>query len=542
MSYLFDEIKEKVKELSKKVFATREKDYILEEVCPYLSYLEQAQLLEIFQSSMKSFVRYLNTSGENTQRNIIEQLEKGMEQYEKTGEKKLIPFFTTYLNIDNVEWKDEIVGPVLETLNKDFEQKDKKDPNILFALESFLKELVYSTVTPRIYKKLVKSKSYQNFEEILKKYIHSLTEEELLDSELIVLLVDARYALPKTFDFEILKGKVGDASFEKYKENIESLSEMKEEQKEDFKKEVKKYRIKNLHIPEEIALYVNLYFGEDWDLLRMANLDLIRHYLEKNGIQQANVIYDELISRFNAKGISAWNLIALADVNLSMILFHEATHVIQFNNQKEDRNYYGYGYSMLKDKILQEKLAPSIYNRNHNRYLFEIDADIRGKREFYRILEKLGELGEKEKEDQESLEEEENFRISLSRYLNIDGENYDKGDLFDNLIQEEPTILRKYPILNIEYKQDGTRRNVVEIFQELEFEVISGKRDSEEIKAIAECIFQEGSVIENAEETIKMLNDYIPGDTIILEMEKKIVEGLAVFLKDHNIGDLMKKK
>ena len=534
----FEKIKEKVEELSKKVFANKEKDYILEEVFPTLSIQEQAQLLEVFHTSMKSFTRYLN----NTKIDILSLLERGMEEYEKSGKEELIPFLSTYLNIDDVVFDDAFLSPIIERLNESYDQRLNKNKNFILTMESFLKSLAYTTPSQETHEAIKNSKTYKSYESLLQKYIRSLSEEELLDNELISLIIDARYALKEDFDFAPLKEKIGEVSLEKYKPYIEKGKEMDEETKKEFRKDVKKYRIRNFSLEEEICLYINKHFEEDQDLLRLASPDLVRDYLKRNGVENPNVIYDELITRFNTKGLSSWNLIILGELTLSMMLFHEATHLIQFDNERQDKSYYGYRYSMLKDRILQERLNPVIYNRNHNRYLFEIDADIQGKKEYYRILEKLGQLEEGGKEEREKLKAEEKFRISLSSYLNIDGYNYDKDELFDTLIQENHALLEKYPILNIEYKPNGTRKNAIEILQELEYQSLLGKREDEEIKSIAECIFQEESVIGNAEETIKMLNDYVPGETLIQEMEQKIIEGLTEFLKEHNIGELMKQK
>lgn len=301
-----------------------------------------------------------------------------------------------------------------------------------------------------------------------------------------------------------------------------------------FFNDLKIYRIQNNIIPENICLYINKFYSDNSEILRLCNIDLVRHYLKRNGIDYVSVFYDEAME-IGAIGLADSKFLATKNPKLSIVMFHEATHVIQFNNQKNDKNYLGYNYSMLKDTILCNEMDPVIYNRNHNRYLFEIDADICGEREYYNVLGKLNLLTEENKLKREKLKEKEQFRLSASYYLNINGYDYEKGILFDDIIFQNPTLLAKYPVLQIEYNSDGTRKEMIEILESLEKELSNGVRTEDEIVAISGCIFGEFYEVKDISTTLETLKKYVPKNKVILQLEKNLISELQMLINDKGL-------
>ena len=158
-------------------------------------------------------------------------------------------------------------------------------------------------------------------------------------------------------------------------------------------------------IPEEICIYVNKFYNDNSSAIRLCNIDLLRHYLIKNGLEDTCIFYDDSID-VGTEGLASNKTLAIKNTNLSIVMFHEARHVIQFSNMGNDKNYIRYNYNILKDNILSNYMDRGVYNRNHNRYLFEIDADIEGQKEYYKVLEQMNLLSEADRTKMEKLDEE----------------------------------------------------------------------------------------------------------------------------------------
>lgn len=73
--------------------------------------------------------------------------------------------------------------------------------------------------------------------------------------------------------------------------------------------------------------------------------------------------------------------------------------------------------------------------------------------------------------------------------LNIDGYYYDKYEIFDDILESKPELLIKYPVLQIEYNKNGSKKEICEILSSLEYELNIGKRTADEVIAISDCIF-----------------------------------------------------
>ena len=355
----------------------------------------------------------------------------------------------------------------------------------------------------------------------------------MIDNELINLLIETFPA--------IAYPKLKDRLSSKYKEEIDlkkyNLNKKISIEKDfvSFLEDIKKYRIKYGIIPEEICICANKFYNNNKDIMRLCNIDLIRHYLIKNGIKDICVFYDREIE-VGAKGLANKKTLSIKDINLSSIMFHEARHVIQFNNIENDKNYNGYNYNILKDYILYNNMDISVYNRNHQRYYFEIDADIEGQKEYYKILEKINLVSEAEKEKMAKLDETEQFKIAMASYLNVNGYNYEKGILFDDIIQKNNNLLNQYPVLQIEYDNLGKRKTMLDILKSMEDELNQNRRTKEEIMKISNCIFGEFYEVKDIDETLNSLINYHFQNSVILEIEKNLISELQTLINnDRNL-------
>lgn len=520
--------------MATKRFNADEKDAFFTQSYSNFNVYDQAKIILLFQQDMIAFINYLNNSKEKEI--ILEQLKNGIKKFleEKEVEKclNLLSIILAYINLDNPPFKDELISNAFEKISFIIKDTSIVQINTLGEiLMSYTKLIAYSSPDKRMYDSLLQSKNFKEYEKIICNYIQKLQDEKILDNELINLLIEIAPAISSANIELALKNKIKDSiDLDKYKYFILNMLTM-DKNVDVFFEDIKKYRIQNGIVPENICVYINKFYNSKTEMLRLCNIDYIRHYLIRNGIENTNVFYDELID-FGTKGLAAPTFLSLKVFDLSIVMFHEATHVIQFNNQSSNKNYIKYYYAMLKDNILHQKLDPSVYNRNHNRYLFEIDADIRGENEYYNFLQQLGLLSEEDKEKQTKLEEKETFRISLSNFLNIGGYNYEKGELFDSILSENLDLLDKYHILQIEYNKNGNRKNIVEILKALECELNDNKRSEEEIVSIARCIFGDSYIVEDTSSLLEQLKTFKPTTKTILQLEKGLIQELEMYNKN----------
>ena len=94
-------------------------------------------------------------------------------------------------------------------------------------------------------------------------------------------------------------------------------------------------------------------------LKRYANVDLIKHFLIENGIENPEVIYDKT---YYIGGVARGNLIRIATNSVGITPFHEAIHIIQ--NKDLGKKYHGNRYYMLKDFIIAANIPNEVYRNN----------------------------------------------------------------------------------------------------------------------------------------------------------------------------------
>ncbi len=513
-----------------------ERDNFFLNVFPTIDSFTKAKILKHLMKKIKFFNSYISRS--NAKSKILEELKKEINIFieEKNIQKGvlLLPIilFYTNMNINDIE-SDILLKPLKQLLfmTKNEDLVDNQDFNEIVI--NITKIVAYAFSYEEEYNLLKNNKNYEYYEEIIYSYIDKIKESKMIDNELINLLIETFPA--------IAYPKLKDRLSSKYKEEIDlkkyNLNKKISIEKDfvSFLEDIKKYRIKYGIIPEEICICANKFYNNNKDIMRLCNIDLIRHYLIKNGIKDICVFYDSEIE-VGAKGLANKKTLSIKDITLSSIMFHEARHVIQFNNIENDKNYNGYNYNILKDYILYNNMDISVYNRNHQRYYFEIDADIEGQKEYYKILEKINLVSEAEKEKMAKLDETEQFKIAMASYLNVNGYNYEKGILFDDIIQKNNNLLNQYPVLQIEYDNLGKRKTMLDILKSMEDELNQNRRTKEEIMKISNCIFGEFYEVKDIDETLNSLINYHFQNSVILEIEKNLISELQTLINnDRNL-------
>lgn len=399
-------------------------------------------------------------------------------------------------------------------------------------LMNMTKKIAYTYSHPDIYDALKDNKNYKYFISLLANYIDFKNEDEMLDDELINLVVEINQALNSKELTEKLYNKYPEISLDKYSKYIKHMVIINDNE---FFSDIKKYRIKYGILPEEICLYINKCYASYDNLIRICNIDLLRHHLLKQGIEKVCVFNDKNMSGRYA-GEANERLLVIKRIRLGMPMFHEARHVVQFANMANDKNYYRYNYNILKDTILSNYLDRSVYDRNHNRFLFEIDADIQGLKDYYEVLGKIGRLTSVDKEKMSKIDENEQFSIDYSYDLNVDGYNYFKGDLFDDILKENPDLLDEYPILKIEYNSDGTRKSIIEILDAIEKESQTNNRTEDELYDIGVCIFGDYFVVKDEKENLELLDNYKTNNEIALYLKNYLFSKYSNSLKNKEKG------
>ena len=528
---------EKVNFLFEFKTSNNERDDFFINVFPTLDSFAKAKVLKQLQPKMKLVNSYMFRS--KAKNVILEELKKEINIFLDENDIQkcvdLLPniLFYTSISINDID-SDILLKPLKKILFITKNVDVSNNQNFDKILINITKIMAYAFSYKEEYNSLKNNKNYECYEEIIYDYIDKIDKSKMLDDELVNLIVEALPAIC----FPKLKDKLSskydeEIDLRKYDYYINKMIPL-ENNIENFFLDIKKYKIKYGIIPEEICIYVNKFYSNNDSIMRLCNIDLLRHYLLKNGIEDTCIFYDDSID-IGTEGLASSKTLAIKNINLSIMMFHEARHVIQFSNMEQDKNYIRYNYNILKDNILSNYMDRSIYNRNHNKYLFEIDADIQGEKEYYKVLEHMNLLSEVDKTKMEKLDETEQFRISIASYLNVNGYNYEKGILFDDIIEKNQDLLTKFPVLQIEYDNFGKRKTMLDILKSLEKELDQNKRTKEEIFAISNCIFGEFYEVKDINETLNSLNKYIFKNPIILEIEKRLISELQTLIDDSKI-------
>lgn len=153
-------------------------------------------------------------------------------------------------------------------------------------------------------------------------------------------------------------------------------------------------------------------------------------------------------------------------------VFHECHHAVQFKDFESGSVFSYNEYLMQKDLILSE-FNSKYYSSNYWNVFCEIDAREVGARKtvaYCRELNLVPSTIEKSNPKFASdLLKMQNDSKSESMHYNSAENKIHEGSylnlnlIFDPIIQRHPELLKEHPILNLEYREDGSRKSLSEI-------------------------------------------------------------------------------
>ena len=280
-----------------------------------------------------------------------------------------------------------------------------------------------------------------------------------------------------------------------YSEQFEPMDELVFE---NFCEDLKKIKLLDGVIPEEFCDFIinqklnnNTPINKDIDkylpLLKRTFEDKACYILKSNGIEDYRFKFfkgkegDGTQGYQNADkkeiGFLVDNLINLDASNTHIIntMFHEIQHAIQAKNYTatEFNKLNGFLYNTLKEEIIR-KDDWSFYNRNYSRMYCEIDARLAGARGQAEYLAYIGipenqiiegnDTTLKECYEYAKEIERQNEEFAINK-IDINGNIISVSEKVRELIKKNPEWINKYPVLSLEYNENGERKTTIQILQ-----------------------------------------------------------------------------
>ncbi len=558
---------EKIYKIVKGDIYNKKKDKLFSELYyEKFSILDKAKTLSVFLDNPKlSNLRYMWNYKKNM---IMESCKEGINELKDelniSNCMELLSFGEMYTALANgttkkVEFDEHIYYEIFSGINKILSNDDtlishRKVKNII---ESYIKMIGYNSKNEEIYNNILNSSSYKLAEEIICKYIESIDiQTEIENDNTLLIITECQNVMKSNKISKKLQEKVQEEiDFGKYNEYVTKNKKMDEETSTQCKRDAILYRMKYERIPENLCIY----FCNQKDnlLLRIGGIDFIKDYMHKIGIENPVAFEDGMLEAGHAVALGKRGVV-FQKTEISYITFHEVTHLKQ-KEDYENGNVYGYRYSMMKDMILMGQLPYEfikegnnpykVYLQNHNNYLFEIDADTQGKIQMAIFNFNHGVITESQMiENIALIKKEEQERIQGSNNIKINEKIENKFNLFDKIIQENPSIIEDFPILQVEYNNDGKKRQPSEIIQLLDKLFKEGKITEEQRDGINNCIFNLEKICENkmqkdaVEQSRRIITtDEIGKTTIDIQTEQK-ENAQAIVNKDVKKHELEENK
>ena len=314
-------------------------------------------------------------------------------------------------------------------------------------------------------------------------------------------------------DYEKIKNILKDArnkivypDMEKYDKFIpenysEKFEEMNLEDFDSFIKALENIKIIDGTIPEKYCDYMikqklnkNSNLNKNLDkyltILKISFQDKVKYMLEREGISGYKIEFFENDGKgtlgshnhYNKKiDFLEDNLIELDESNTHMIntAFHEVRHAVQAKDYKttEFEKLNGDLYNMIKEEVIRRDDF-AFYTINYSRMFCEIDARIAGAKGQSEYLKYLGisddKVIESSGEKKITLKElylkskeveSENQRLG-GKKVSGDGKIISVSQKAAELIIKNPDWLKRYPVLSLEFKENGKRKSSKELLAE----------------------------------------------------------------------------
>jgi len=166
------------------------------------------------------------------------------------------------------------------------------------------------------------------------------------------------------------------------------------------------------------------------------------------------------------------NDIAMSTVLNLVTIYHEIRH--EYQDQCISQSKFNHlTYLMLKESIL-EREDISFYNTNYSTMYKELDAEYFALRQVKNFLNSLANDNTKESDKykifireiqkrQQSVEEQ--FTIAPNKRGKV-GDIFNVEEKIDEMVKNNPDLLKRNQILRVEYNEDGTRKSITQIFED----------------------------------------------------------------------------
>lgn len=297
-------------------------------------------------------------------------------------------------------------------------------------------------------------------------------------------------------------------------------------------------------------------------MLKRVFEDKVHHILAKEGIEGYTIEFFEkdgsTLGYHNKStrtiGFLEDNLLELDESNTHIIntAYHEVRHAIQakYYNSTDFTKLDGSRYNMIKEEIIRDD-ENYFYNRNYTRMYCEIDARVagtRGQAEYLkylgvpeeRVIENVGSTQKTLKEIVEINQKEEQGNTEYaSNKVDRDGRIVSISQKASELIKKKPDWLKKYPVLGLEFDENGERKKTLEILSN----AISCNDDS--VRDIYIKMFETSITVslEDAAETLEYISKLLETrngyDDDIVDFVSLIVKNETFeSLRDADINDI----
>lgn len=465
---------------------------------------------------------------------LQECLKSFLEEDDTDRSVELLNFVEVFFDIEsyiNYNFDENLMA---KTLDKIFNIKAKnstiiENENVQKIISYFIKYITKKHTDKEFMMKMKNSISYKQLETLVCDYIDNIDASTLSDDKFLALIIETQDAV----DSEMISTKIKNRFSEKIDLNDYDVNNMTEDEKADYYNKLVIYRMQEGIIPKNVCIELLRCQCKNI-MVRMANIDYIKSYLHENDVRNTIVFFDEqlpIAGKAVSNSQAGLVCIQLNNQGLDVTSFHEATHAIQYNDMFVLKKYKGNRYSMLKDQLISNRAMDyETYRNNYPSLLFEEEAEQEGNRLYYQYL----------KDTNSSKESKEYIEAGLVKYsreinvlntVNINGEEKDKVQLFDELLRKDPSIIKQYPIFQIEYNSDGTKKYLAQILDSLEAKYSTDK-DEDEASSIANCIL--GDIQEISEFEYNELARYTSNSTFISNMVKQFLSRVSI-VKNENL-------
>ncbi|MBQ7410062.1 MAG: hypothetical protein IJW20_01605 [Clostridia bacterium] len=313
------------------------------------------------------------------------------------------------------------------------------------------------------------------------------TEPEFVEIRELLEKEKSKYELPDM-------NKYSEYLPENYSEDLESMADSTFDS---FINDLGIIKLFDGRIPEEYCDYVikqkltkdsllNQNINKYLPILKRAFEDKVQHMLAKEEIEGYTIEFFEkdgnTLGYHNKAtrtiGFLEDNLLELDESNSHIIntAYHEVRHAIQAKhyNTTDFTNLDGSRYNMIKEEIIRDD-ENNFYKRNYTRMYCEIDARLagtRGQAEYLKylgiseeqVIENVGSTKRTLKEIVEENQKEEQVNTDFaSNKVDRDGRIVSISQKAAELIRNKPDWLKKYPVLGLEFDENGERKKTPEI-------------------------------------------------------------------------------